>query len=335
MTQVTTCLSSQPTSSSMTEIKDNFDRTFKTLRVSLLNTCNLACVYCCCGNEDSKENYRSSKNQTLSADELLKLIAKLHERLDLTVVRLTGGEPLLYKQLPELVRGIRSLGINDLKLTTNGLLLESMAPTLKAAGISSINVSLDAIEPEVYHLMSRRHDLSRTLKGIEAAQRMGIEVKINSVVMKGLNDSQILPLLEYAFEKNIRIRFLEIMAMGHLHDSADQHFFSQEQILSRIETHYPAFPLPRKSSSTSNYWQTADGNTFGIVANESEPFCSDCNRLRLDAYGNIYGCLSSNSPISIRDTDPQLLDSNLREALAQKQSVKFTGSRLSMLHIGG
>lgn len=319
----------------MTEIKDNFDRTFKTLRVSLLNTCNLACVYCCFGNEDSKENYRSGKNQALQADELLKLIAKLHERLDLSVVRLTGGEPLLYKELPELVRGIRNLGINDLKLTTNGLLLENMAPALQAAGISSINVSLDAIDPEVYHLMSRRHDLSRTLRGIEAAHRLGIEVKINSVVMKGLNDSQILPLLEYAFQKKIKIRFLEIMAMGHLHDTADQHFFSQEEILSRIDTHYPAFPLPRKSSSTSNYWQTEDGNIFGIVANESEPFCSDCNRLRLDAYGNIYGCLSSNSPISILETDAQLLDSSLREALAQKQSIKFTGSTLSMLHIGG
>src|SRR5690606_19238975 len=174
---------------------------------------------------------------------------------------------------------------------------------------TSINVSLDAIDPEVYHLMSRRHDLSRTLRGIEAAQRLGIEVKINSVVMKGLNDCQILPLLEYAFERKIRIRFLEIMAMGHLHDTADQHFFSQEEILSRIDTHYPAFPLPRKPSSTSNYWQTRDGNIFGIVANESEPFCSDCNRLRLDAYGNIYGCLSSNNPISILETESQHLDS--------------------------
>lgn len=319
----------------MTEISDTFNRTFKTLRVSLLNTCNLACVYCCCGNEDSKENYRSAKNQSLTAADLLKLIAKLHERLDLTTVRLTGGEPLLYKQLPELVRGIHHLGINELKLTTNGLLLENMAPALKAAGISSINVSLDAIDPDVYYLMSRRHDLRRTLQGIETAQRLGIEVKINSVMMKGLNDSQILPLLEYAFAKKIKIRFLEIMAMGHLHGSADEHFFSQEEILSRIETHHSVLPLPRKSSSTSNYWQTAGGNTFGIVANESEPFCSDCNRLRLDAYGNIYGCLSSNSPISIRETDPELLDSKLREALAQKQLIKFTGSTLSMLHIGG
>jgi len=319
----------------MTEIRDNFNRTFKTLRVSLLNTCNLACVYCCCGNEDSKENYRDAKSKSLSATELIRLIRMLHERLDLTTVRLTGGEPLLYKQLPELVAGIRKLGVPDLKITTNGLLLENMAPALKEAGISSINVSLDAIEPEVYYLMSRRHDLSRTLKGIETAKNLGIDVKINSVVMKGLNDSQIMPLLQYAFDRDITIRFLEIMAMGHLHDSADKHFFSQEEILALIETKYSVLPLPRKPASTSNYWQTAGGHLFGIVANESEPFCSDCNRLRLDAYGNIYGCLSSNSPISIREANQQSLDGGLMEALAQKQSVKFTGSTLSMLHIGG
>ncbi|MGV3704683.1 MAG: GTP 3',8-cyclase MoaA [Arcticibacter sp.] len=319
----------------MTEIRDNFNRTFKTLRVSLLNTCNLACVYCCCGNEDSKENYRDAKSKALSATELITLIRMLHERLNLTTVRLTGGEPLLYKQLPDLVAGIRQLGIPELKITTNGLLLEDMAPALKEAGISSINVSLDAIEPEVYYLMSRRHDLSRTLKGIETAKHLGIDVKINSVVMKGLNDSQIMPLLQYAFDRDITIRFLEIMAMGHLHDSADKHFFSQEEILALIETKYSVLPLPRKPASTSNYWQTAGGHLFGIVANESEPFCSDCNRLRLDAYGNIYGCLSSNSPISIREADQQSLDGGLMEALAQKQSVKFTGSTLSMLHIGG
>jgi len=319
----------------MTVISDTFNRTFKTLRVSLLNTCNLACVYCCCGNEDSKENYRSAKTQSLPVADLLELIAKLHKRLDLTTVRLTGGEPLLYKQLPDLVKGIHNLGINELKLTTNGLLLDNLAPSLKAAGISSINVSLDAIHPDIYYLMSRRHDLNRTLKGIETAQRLGIDVKINSVIMKELNDNQILPLLEYAFARKIKIRFLEIMAMGHLHGSADEHFFSQEEILNRIAKHYPITPLPRKISSTSNYWQTSDGNTFGIVANESEPFCSDCNRLRLDAYGNIYGCLSSNNPISIRETDTELLDTRLREALAQKQLIKFTGSTLSMLHIGG
>lgn len=320
----------------MVEIRDVSGRSFKTLRISLLNTCNLACVYCSCGNEDSKQNHILSKNKSLTAGELLALVKQLHERLDLTTVRFTGGEPLLYKNLAGLVEGVRNLGIHDLKLTTNALLLDRLSPALQAAGLKSINISLDAIDPLVFYQMSRRHDLTRTLKGIDAALQHGIEVKINSVIMKGLNDNQIIPLLNFAFERGITIRFLEIMAMGHLFGSSDEHFISQEDILQLIRKHHTFMPLLRTSSSTANYWQTTKGQRFGIVANESQPFCSDCNRLRLDTFGNIYGCLSSNHPVAIKEVlNPMELDDKIREALAQKQALKFTGSTLSMLHIGG
>jgi cyclic pyranopterin phosphate synthase len=318
------------------EIKDIVGRSFKTLRVSLLNTCNLACVYCTCGNEDSKENHLKGKDKILSTSGLLNTIKVLHKELALTTVRFTGGEPLLYKQLPELIKGVGELGIKELKLTTNGVLLERLAPGLKYAGLSSINVSLDAIEPEAFFVMSRRHDAERTIRGIKTAKACGIDVKINSVIMRGNNHKQIIPLLQFAFEQNITIRFLEIMSMGHLFGKADQYFFSQEDILEEISKYYRFKPLERAESATANYWQTMEGNKFGIVANESHPFCSDCNRLRLDAYGNIYGCLSSNSPISIKNLTTQAeLRNKLKKALAQKQSVKFTGSSLSMLHIGG
>ena len=153
--------------------------------------------------------------------------------------------------------------------------------------------------------------------------------------MKGLNDSQIMPLMNYAFEKGLTIRFLEIMAMGHLYGNADKHFYSQKEILSTIAKHHNFTRLARQRSSTANYWQTSTGQTFGIIANESEPFCSDCNRLRLDSYGNIYGCLSSNNPISIKGVDDDELAIRLNQALKQKQTLKFAGSELSMMHIGG
>jgi cyclic pyranopterin phosphate synthase len=183
--------------------------------------------------------------------------------------------------------------------------------------------------------MSRRSGINRIFAGIDAALKVGIDVKLNSVIMKGLNDSQILPLLNYAFKKGITIRFLEIMAMGHLYGTSDSSFFSQEEMLSEIGKQYNFNRLPRKSSSTANYWITDEGFKFGIVANETEPFCGDCNRLRLDSYGNIYGCLSSNHPISIKDSSDKGLVDSLQLALKQKQAIRFAGSELSMMHIGG
>jgi len=319
----------------MVDVRDTFGRTFKTLRVSLLNTCNLGCVYCTYGNEELKENYKSSKDQSLSADQLAQSIKQLHEVLDLDTIRFTGGEPLLYKNLPDLVRSVKEAGIPDLKITTNGLLLEGQAVSLKNAGITTLNVSLDAIDEDVFFTMSRRNGINRIFAGIDAAINAGITVKINSVIMKGLNDNQILPLLNYAFSKGLTIRFLEIMAMGHLYGNSDSSFYSQQEILQTINKQYNFNRLPRVSSSTANYWQTEEGFTFGVVANESEPFCGDCNRLRLDSYGNIYGCLSSNNPISIKNIGQQELVTRLEKALTQKQALKFAGSELSMMHIGG
>lgn len=320
----------------MEQIRDHLGRTFKTLRISLINTCNLACTYCSYSNEENRENHLASKGSGLKPKELMKLIIKLHERLDFNTIRFTGGEPLLYRELPTLIKGARKLGITDLNLTTNGLLLHKQVPALKAAGLTAINVSLDATDPLTFFMMARRHGLEQTLKGIDAALNAGIAVKINSVIMKGLNHNQVIPLLKYAAEKQIIIRFLEIMAMGHLHGKADEYFFSQPEILQLISSQYRFSPIQRKTGATANYWQTEEGNIFGIIANESQPFCTDCDRLRLDVYGNIYGCLSSNHPIEVKTvSDPADLDLKLSAALAQKQSTKFTGSKLSMLHIGG
>jgi GTP 3',8-cyclase len=319
----------------MVEVSDKYGRTFKTLRVSLINTCNLGCVYCTYGNEEAKENYQSSKDKSLTLNELSSSIQQLNELLQLETIRFTGGEPLLYKELPQLIRAVNSFGIADLKLTTNALLLEGLAKDLKAAGLRSINVSLDAYDEDIFYKMSRRSGVHRIHAGIDAALKAGLEVKINSVIMRGLNESQIMPLFNFASSKGITIRFLEIMAMGHLHGKADEFFFSQKEILDTISNFHQFKRLDRKHSSTANYWQTEQGYTFGIVANESEPFCGDCNRLRLDSYGNIYGCLSSNHPISIKNISNESLIKKLHEALSQKQAVRFAGSELSMMHIGG
>jgi len=332
----------------MQMIKDKYGRMFRTLRVSLLNHCNMGCVYCVTDEDELREHNGgggqqalsphqvSSRQQALSSADLLTIIDRLQGQLGLDTVRLTGGEPLLYPGLVELIGGIRSIGIPRIKLTTNGFLLERNAGRMKAAGLESVNVSLDAIDEEVFRRMSRRHSVQRIVRGIDAALDAGLDVKINTVVLKGMNDSQILPLLEFAFSRNRRIRFLEVMAMGHLHAQPGQYLLSQDEILKVIGEQYMLEPLERAESATARYWRTGDGHCFGIIANESEPFCQDCNRLRLDSSGNIFGCLSSNQPIRL-----DLAESRdewgvkLQQALLQKQALRFIGSELSMLQIGG
>ncbi len=315
-------------------VKDQYNREFKTLRVSLLSRCNLSCVYCTMGEDEVKEN--NLHQHPVTAETLLQQIKQLHAILNLETVRLTGGEPLLYHELVPLIKGIKQLGIPKIKLTTNGFLLERLAAPMKEAGLQSINVSLDAVEEDVFFLMSKRTDVKRILKGIDAATIAGLQVKINAVIMKGINENQIIPLLDFAFERNISIRFLEIMAMGYLHDTSGKFLFTQEEILATIRQKYSFKKIERSKSSTANYWQAGEGRTFGIIANESEPFCHDCDRLRLDSNGNIYGCLSSNHPIALDNSgSEEILISKLQQAMEQKQAVKFTGSDLSMLHIGG
>jgi GTP 3',8-cyclase len=315
-------------------VTDQYNREFKTLRVSLLSRCNLSCVYCTMGEDEVKEN--NLHQHPVSAETLLQQIQQLHSILDIETVRLTGGEPLLYHELVPLIKGIKQIGIPKIKLTTNGFLLERLAMPMKEAGLQSVNISLDAVDENIFFLMSKRNDVKRILNGIDSAITAGLQVKINTVVMKGINENQILPLLAFAFERNISIRFLEIMAMGYLHDNSDKYLFTQDEILATIDQQYQFKKIERSNAATANYWQTNDGNTFGIIANESEPFCHDCNRLRLDSNGNIYGCLSSNHPIALNSDDTEAtLISKLQQAMNQKQAVKFTGSDLSMLHIGG
>jgi cyclic pyranopterin phosphate synthase len=318
----------------MVEIQDQYGRTFRTLRVSLLQHCNLGCVYCVAGEAELKE--ANAARESLPVEQLLAMIRRLKDQLPLDTVRLTGGEPTLYPGLASLIRGIRAAGIDAVRLTTNGFLLERMAPALKEAGLEALNVSLDAVDEEVFARMSRRHSVSRIIRGIDAALAAGLKVKINTVMMRGMNDSQLLPLLDFAFARGLTIRFLEVMAMGHLHDHAGRYLVTQEEILQRIGEHHAITPQPRAASATARYWTTDAGHRFGIIANESEPFCRDCDRLRLDSSGHIYGCLSSNQPIELgmAETSDEW-DEKLKVALAQKQELRFVGSDLSMLHIGG
>lgn len=319
-------------------ITDKYGRTFKTLRVSLTNHCNLGCVYCV-HSEGKKNSFPNSFQKTLDYTELLSIIEKINSLSPLHTIRITGGEPTLYKDLIPFVKQLATLGIPDIKMTSNGYLLEDMLPKLSEAGLKKINISLDAISNERFQQVSGRKHLDKILATIEKALEYAIEIKINAVVLKGINDDQVLPLLQFSKDRNIPIRFLELMRMGPLYqnNTFDDYFISENELLAIISKQYQFAPLPRKPSATANYWATPDGYAFGIIANESHPFCQDCDRLRLDSYGNIYGCLSNATAIPVSDMldDDTNMRMKLATALSQKQELKFTGSKLSMMHIGG
>ena len=316
-------------------ITDKYNRTFKVLRVSVINRCNLGCMYCTEHGDDAAALRTNQKSGNLPAAELSSIIVALHKLLDLETVRLTGGEPLLYPELPEIIKGIIRAGIADISLTTNGLLLDRKADELYEAGLQSVNISLDAIDRDVFFTVNKRDSLDKVLRGVDAAISAGLNVKLNAVILKGINDNQVIPLMEFARSKNIVIRFLEVMAMGHLHKDPWKYFFGQQQILHAIGGNYSFMPMTREAASTANYWITDQNQKFGIIANESSPFCHDCNRLRLDSEGRLFGCLSSNNGIDARNLNKEQLIDALKSALAQKQSLKFIGSELSMLQIGG
>lgn len=314
---------------------DQMGRSFSKLRISLTNTCNLACSYCV----PEKKGLAVKSNATsyvLNNSEYIKIIKSIVHHVPIKTIRLTGGEPLLYKGIVPLVAGIKNAGIENIRMTTNGYLLKSLVPSLKEAGLNSINVSLDAVSEEVFFKISKRRNLKSILEGIEKALDLGIAVKINSVIMKGVNEDQILPLLNFAGVRKISLRFLELMSMGHMAFEHDKYFYSEKEILKKISESNSCFPVEREASATANYWITEQLQEFGIISNISHPFCSDCDRLRLDSYGNIFGCLSSNQPVSVLDclNDPEEMKRKLKIALSQKQ-ISFKGSTLSMKSIGG
>ena len=324
----------------MIRIEDKLGRRFEKLRISLINNCNFSCVYCVSEDLTDLNGHsvlKKQKDEYLELGEFIRQIEAVHRLNPLKSIRLTGGEPLLYRNLIPLIEEIRKLGIEDIRLTTNAYYLKEKASKLFDAGLKSVNISVDAIDTEIFNSIARFGNTRRVFEGIEAAVKTGMQVKLNTVVMRGKNESQILPLLDYATRMGIKIRYLELMKMGHLYHSNNGHFFSEREILETIQKKYKIEQLLRKQAETAHYWKASNGGIFGIIANESTPFCHDCNRLRMDSKGTFYGCLSNahGEKLAPYLSDDTKLAEKMNGLLRQKQPVKFHGSELSMRNIGG
>lgn len=234
------------------------------------------------------------RRELLDFRELLVLI-RAFARAGVTKIRLTGGEPLLRPKLPELIAAIRAIpGIEEIALTTNAMLLKKHVGALKGAGLSRINVSLDALSEDVFGVMSGgRGSVSRVLEGIDSAGEAGVPVKVNMVVEKGVNEQEILPMAAYFKPRGVTLRFIEFMDVGSTNDWNREKVFSSHEILQTLRNEWPLRAVsPSYRGEVAKRWAYDDGSgEIGIISSISDPFCGDCSRARISADGKLYTCL--------------------------------------------
>ncbi len=278
---------------------DRLGRPMGSLRLSVTDRCNMRCRYCM-----PEEEYRWLPRASILTFEELARLTAVFAALGAGKVRLTGGEPLLRHDLPELVRKLAAVdGVRDLALTTNGILLGARAAELRAAGLGRVTVSLDTLRPERMAEFARSDRHADVLSGVAAAASAGFDsVKLNSVVIRGYNDDEILPLLAFARAQGVELRYIEYMDVGGATRWSPDQVVSQRDILAVIEAvHGPAEPLPARAAAPAERFRLADGTVFGVIASTTAPFCRDCDRSRLTADGTWYLCLYATDGINLRD----------------------------------
>ena len=319
-------------------IVDRLGRKFSNLCVSLTAACNYACSYCV---PDGKRLMKA--HNELSAPRLLKAVELLQQATGIDKVRITGGEPLVTPKFDDFLLGVMSIGLSDVSLTTNGQLIMSKKDVIAESGLKRMNISLDTLNPLRFKQIARGGDLATVLKGIDAMLELGIKLKINMVPMRSQNYSDILSMLDFCFERGIELRYIELMRMGHLLGSKgfQADFVSMESLLDEIGKKYEFSRTDAPYDSTAARFYVADYGNFGIIANESEPFCRTCTRLRLSSDGYLYGCLSSANRQDIsgilelpRHLALPKLQGLLVNALGDKK-LAFQGEVTVMKFIGG
>ena len=295
---------------------DGYGRKVDYLRVSVTERCNFRCQYCM----PEKPFSWVPKENLLSYEDLFKFI-KVSIDEGITKVRITGGEPLLREGLENFIKMINEYKNDiDLALTTNAYLLSSCAQKLKDAGLKRINVSLDSLKPEVAQKIAQKDVLKNILQGIEAADRVGLKIKVNCVPMKGVNEDELVDILEFCKEKGYVVRFIEFMENQHALSGAKG--YNSEEIQKIIAEKYNFTKLERTGSSPSQDYKTEDGYVFGIIEPHKDDFCATCNRIRLTASGVLIPCLYFEDAQSIKDAiqanDIDKAAAILKDVLANK-----------------
>jgi len=277
-------------------ITDTLNRPLRDLRISVTDRCNFRCVYCMPKEIFGTDYPYLPHNQVLTFEEITRLV-RIFTTYGVKKIRLTGGEPLVRKDLPLLVGMLSEIPGLDLTMTTNGSLLTRNAQALKDAGLRRVTVSLDSLDNEIFKALNDvDFPVEKVLEGMEAAEKVGLEpIKVNMVVKRGVNESSILPMARFFREKGYILRFIEYMDVGHTNGWRMNDVVSAREIVKMIDAELALEPLdPNYKGEVAERWKYKDGKgEIGVIASVTQPFCRDCHRARLSAEGKLYTCLFS------------------------------------------
>ena len=334
-------------------ILDKLQRPLKDLRLSVTDRCNFRCRYCM-PEEIFGPNYPYLASEKILSFEEMERLTRIFVSLGVRKVRITGGEPLLRRDLPELIRRLNLIdGVEDIAITTNGSLLKKFAPLLFAAGLRRVTVSLDFLDDErSKQLNGNRSKVARVLEGIQAASDTGLKVKVNMVVQKGKNDQDIIPVAKYFKENKHTLRFIEYMDVGNSNRWRMEEVMTKQEILNRIEEVMPFEHIkPNYAGEVATRYRYIDSDQeIGIISSVTDSFCSSCSRARISAEGKLYTCLFASKGYDLRhllrseQTDDGIADKIID--IWNHRSDRYSderadgnspgnSSRVEMSHIGG
>ncbi len=304
-------------------------RVIHKLRVQLTDACNFRCLYCM----PEKSAFLSAR-ELLTPAELTRICKGLHA-LGVDELRITGGEPTLRSDFEAAMEALAEIPWSSMGLTTNGSLLAGKLDFLREIGCTSLNISLDSLNPHRFAELSRRDQFSATLSSIHAALDKGFRVKINMVVMRGKNDAEIKDFLEFSIRYGVAVRFLELMKVGPGAQRHAERFVAAAEILERLGEWDDVIPASAPPDSTARLFTTLRGGKIGIIASESLPFCGTCSRLRLTATGKLRSCLFSEAGLDVRHEDTLDFPEILHRVMGMKPTGRLPLIAQAMNQIGG
>ncbi len=309
---------------------DEHGRVMRKLRVSLTDACNYRCFYCMEENPVFTAPFR-----LLSPMEIADICGNLVE-MGLEEIRVTGGEPTLRPEFPEIIERLSTLPVKTLALTTNGHYLEKHLAHLKTTNLTRINVSIDSLDEGRFHSITRGGELRRVLRALFQARDMGFEVKLNAIVFRGINEEEIVEFARFSADEGIEVRFLEYMKIGPGISDFNTRFVPARDVRARLQGALGALiPVSVARDSTARVYTTSQGARVGIIASESEPFCGDCSRLRLSATGMLRPCIMMNTGLSLRGVRSEDYPEIVGKVVSWKPEGRLPEIAQGMYQIGG